>query len=120
MIPGICTKCGKEGMVQNHHWHGYGEEHKDDVALYCQSCDQKAHNKAKKEGKCTLSSDESHKKSRSSYNRRNYIKYTLSEQTLSTNIALRERIRYNKNIDSIAYECEFTGYHGNKLYYINA
>ncbi len=119
MKTGYCTKCGKYGIVRMHHWKGYSDEHKDDVMPYCQSCDQKAHYTAKKNGLCTLSSYESHKKSRNSYNRRHIIKYTISENSVYPNIAIRERIYYNTSTQSTTSTYEFVGYHGTKLKHIH-
>ena len=51
---GLCQKCGETKIVQDHHILGYNEDNKDYVVKYCNSCDQKAHLKARKEGKCNL------------------------------------------------------------------
>ena len=67
----MCQKCGKEAIVQDHHWKGYINGHEDDVAPYCQSCDVKAHINARKIGKCKLPSSITTKLTRNSCTRRN-------------------------------------------------
>ena len=58
MKQGICSKCGQNRKVVMHHPHGYDDEHDQDVKPYCISCHRKAHIKARKEGRCTLSPKE--------------------------------------------------------------
>ena len=109
---GICVKCGKETMVQDHHYKGYGT---DETAPYCQSCDRKAHNKARREGRCKLKSDESTKLSRYSYNRRSIYTKHLSSKTRLPNIQLSELVRINLNTNSLTFASGFRGQRGYQI-----
>jgi len=109
---GICSKCGKEKIVQDHHYRGYDT---DNVLPYCKSCDQKAHNKAKKEGRCKLTSEESHIKSTASYARRTWKSFTLSSKTLEPNVLLFEVLQLNLNTNNIVIWSGFSGNHLKKL-----
>ena len=66
---GICKKCGKETIVQDHHMKGYNT---DDVVPYCQSCDLIAHAQAKREGSYTLPSEETARSLMNIYSRRSW------------------------------------------------
>jgi hypothetical protein len=116
---GICQKCGEEKMVRDHHSKGYSEEHKDDVAPYCESCDQKAHINARKEGRCILSSKETSKKSNKSCTRRSCKRKALSSKTQMPYIRLLERIKFNINTDTIWINSYFEANHKKKIKYID-
>lgn len=111
----ICKRCGKLKIVQDHHLYGYNEEHKDDVAPYCQSCDMNAHFKAKKEGRCILKHDEVNIKSKNSYNRRSYKRIKITNETMMSNIQLLEFIQINLNTNHINISSFFHAQHGKKL-----
>lgn len=118
MKQGICTKCGKEGFVQKHHIHGYSEEHKDDVVDYCKSCDQKAHYKARREGRCNLSSHDSRRYSLNSYKRRNTKTIHISDDLLLPGVYLSETIIYNTTTWNPTSNTCFCAYHKQKIMYI--
>lgn len=82
---GICSKCGQLKPVVHHHYKGYGC---DETKLYCYSCDQKAHYKARKEGKCILSHDEAKQLSQKSSNNDRINKF-LSYIRIEDNISLK-------------------------------
>ncbi len=113
---GICSKCGIETVVQDHHYKGYDV---DDVLPYCKSCDTKAHNKARREGKCNLTGDESHKKSTASHAKRTWKSLTLSSKTLEPNTLLFEVLQLNLNTNNIVIWSGFSGNHHKKLKVIN-
>lgn len=112
---GICTKCGEYKIVQDHHVHGYGGDHKDTVVKYCNSCDQKAHFKARKEGKCNLTHADVNKLSRNSYSRRINQHIEISCETIIPYVVLREFIVYNKNTGTPACSTQFQAAGGKKL-----
>jgi len=114
---GICMCCNEYKLVQDHHWHGYTDKHKDDVIPYCQSCDLLAHNKAKKNGKCNLNHNEVKKKTHASCQRRNGRTKTFSE-TIIKNIQIFILIRVYKSTENININSCFVGNHGKKLYYM--
>jgi len=116
---GICSKCGKETTVRDHHIKGYGEENKDEVVPYCYSCDQKAHDKARREGRCTLPSKETNRLSANSCNRRSKKNKTISYETLMPNVRLFEQVRVNLNTGHINVVSYFTAHNGKKLKYID-
>jgi len=111
----ICQKCGQERIVRDHHIHGYGEEYKDEVAPYCLSCDLKAHNKARKEGRCILTSKESARATKNSYRRRSRKIITLSCETLLPNIQLYERLEIWTNTSEVSFNTCFRGNNGKHL-----
>ncbi len=106
-------------MVHDHHIYGYSEKHKDDVVPYCQSCDIKAHYKARKEGRCTLNGKESNRLSTRSYQRRSYKKKQLSGKTLMPYVRLFEQIRFNINTNTININSYFGTGTSKKLKYID-
>ncbi len=116
---GICSKCSEYKLVQDHHIKGYGEEHKDEVVPYCKSCDMKAHAKARREGRCNLTSEESNQLSKNSYNRRSRKTMDLSYETIGTNVRLRETLIINLNTKDIYIETHFIGSNKEKLKIIN-
>lgn len=118
---GICQKCGKETIVQDHHIYGYGDK-SDVVAPYCRSCDRKAHNKARIEGRCVLKSKDSIRLSTNSCHRRErkngiILMHTedLITQTLLPNIALYVGFVYNYKSKHMSFYSQFRGYHGYKI-----
>ena len=115
---GICQKCGEEKMVRDHHLKGYLGENKDEVVPYCYSCDRKAHNKARMEGRCKLPSKETKRLSENSCNRRSKIIKNLSRDTMLPNVRLLEQLRLNINTGTITVVSYFSGYHGKKIKYI--
>ena len=106
---GICVKCNKYKQLQNHHYKGYRTH---ETALYCSSCDKKAHLKARREGRCNLTSKETSKLSQSSLYR-TQIQMIVFEETLDTNIQLREQLTYNKFTGHITY-CSYFKTSGEK------
>lgn len=94
---GICHKCGQQKIVQDHHIKGYLGDNKDHVVKYCNTCDQLAHIKARKEGRCNLSHEDVNKLSRNSYSRRVNQHMEVSTETMMPYVALREFVVYNKN-----------------------
>ncbi|MFZ3166392.1 MAG: hypothetical protein WA130_02170 [Candidatus Methanoperedens sp.] len=112
---GICQKCGKETIVRDHHIIGYLGENKDIIAPYCFSCDRKAHNKAKKSGKCNLTEKETYRLSSNSSQRRYRKTFSLSHKTLEPNVLLRERLSININTNTININSCFEGTAGKKL-----
>lgn len=115
----ICQKCGKEKIVRDHHLNGYEKLHKDEVAPYCYSCDLKAHNNARKEGRCTLTSKEIQRLSMNSSMRRAHRHFSLSSKTLAANVQLRELLDLNVNTGLICINTYFSAYNGKKLKYID-
>ncbi len=109
---GFCYKCGEYKEVRDHHAYGYET---DETLPYCQSCDRKAHNKARREGRCNLSGEESHKKTSNSYQRRSTKHMKLSSETVSPNIQLFQKLRINLNTGTITISSCFSGNNGNKL-----
>ena len=116
---GICSKCGEEKIVRDHHIHGYGEENKDVTVPYCYSCDRKAHAKAKKEGRCILTSEETKRLSVNSCNRRSRKTKNISCETLIPNVCLLENVQVNLNTGHINILSNFTASNGKKLKYID-
>lgn len=115
---GVCEKCGETKNVRNHHIKGYGEENKDYVVKYCNICDQKAHQKAREEGRCNLSHEEVCKLSQNSYARRTHQTINISCDTLMPYVYLRELIVYNINTGKPTCETIFQANGGRKLLYI--
>lgn len=116
---GLCVKCGEKRQVRDHHINGYSESHKDEVVPYCRKCDTKAHNKARREGRCGLTHEEVDILSNRSYTRRSVKTISLSSITVGKNIQLREILHINKNTGNIALSSYFSsGYH-TKLCVIN-
>ncbi len=111
---GVRQKCGKVKMVRDHHAKGYQLENRDSVVPYCRSCDRQAHKKARSEGRCILSSNETHKLSSKSYIRRSK-KQKHFFTTIAPNIQLRERVTVNKNTGTISVSSGFHAEHGYKL-----
>lgn len=109
---GICYKCGKYKEVRDHHAYGYET---DETVPYCNSCDQKAHNKARKEGKCNLTNIESEQKSNNSYHRRSTKRKSLSSETVTPNVVLFEELQINLNTGTVTISSCFSGNHGHKL-----
>ncbi|MFZ3166340.1 MAG: hypothetical protein WA130_01910 [Candidatus Methanoperedens sp.] len=109
---GICSKCGEYRLVQDHHYKGYKS---DEVKPYCLSCDWKAHNKARKEGRCKLSGWESNRLSTLSSNRRSHKTFNLSWNMLEEHIQLKERIFVNLNNGNIIFDSCFVGTNHIKL-----
>jgi len=116
---GICKKCGEEKMVQDHHIHGYGEEHKDVTAPYCESCDKKAHYKARKEGKCILPSDETTRLSHNSCLRRSRKTKMISSESMMPSVRLFEQIYLNVNTGNVTIGSSFAASNGKKIKYID-
>ena len=116
---GICKKCGEEKMVRDHHIKGYCEENKDEVVPYCQSCDLKAHAKARREGRCVLTHKEAHIKSQASCQRRSRKTKTISSETLMPNVRLFENVQINLNTGHINVVSYFKANNGKKIKYIN-
>ena len=87
---GICYKCREYKMVRDHHYKGYNEEYLDETAPYCYSCDRKAHIRARKEGRCLLSSNETHRLSNKAHTR----KY-------ERRIDVKERRKKHRNIPEV-------------------
>ena len=121
---GICKKCGEYKMVQDHHSKGYLPPYEDFTEPYCQSCDQKAHYKAKRNGRCKLNPLETNKLSINSYSRRAHAlgikkqrKITFLE-TIFKNILLFEELIYNESNGNIYVSSYFQGCH-KKLKVIN-
>ena len=115
---GVCQKCGKETTVRDHHLYGYDKEHKDEVAPYCASCDQKAHNKARREGRCILSGKETTRYSTNSYKRRSLKRKILSRSTLMPDVQLLEHLYINMNTGTIVIGTGFTANNRRKIKYI--
>jgi hypothetical protein len=113
---GICSKCGKEILVRDHHYKGYKT---DEVKPYCISCDNKAHNNARKEGRCKLTSKESRKASTQSAQRRSYKSFLLEWETLEPNICLQTDCRININTNTLTFSSRFRGHNKTKLKSIN-
>lgn len=112
---GICQKCGKETTVQDHHYKGYGKEYKDEVVPYCQSCDMKAHNKARKKGTCILNTTDRRRKTKGSYRRRSSKKFELTYETIGINMQLVEFVELNLNTGHVGIYSYFRGSNKNKL-----
>ncbi len=111
---GKCLKCNQEKMVRDHHLKGYLESNKDYVVPYCGSCDRKAHNKARKNGKCNFNSSEVTKLSQSSLRRRSYKKKHFNT-IIEPNIGVHETIQININTRTITISSWFAGDHGAML-----
>jgi len=115
---GICQKCGEEKIVRDHHIHGYSIENKDEVVPYCNSCDQKAHRKARREGRCILTGKETTRLSTNSCLRRSLKTKMISYETLMPNVRLFEQVRVNLNNGNVTVGSCFSAGHGKKLKYI--
>jgi len=113
---GICQKCGEEKIVQDHHYKGY---YTDEVAPFCQSCDQKAHFRARKEGRCNLTKDEIRRFSTVSSYKRSIKNFILSTETVEPFIQLREQLQLNLNTGHIYINSYFAGNHGKKIKFID-
>lgn len=113
---GMCWKCLEHTIVRDHHVYGYDT---DETLPYCESCDRKAHNKARREGRCHLSSEDTNRKSISSYCRRSVKYKALSFETLSPNVVLFEELAMNLNTGTITVSSIFRGNNGHKLKVIN-
>ena len=108
---GTCCKCGKVGIIQDHHWKGYSEEHKDNVMPYCHSCDLRAHAKARREGQCKLPHEKVNVLSKNSYRRRNEERIEFWE-VVGTNALFQECIIFNKSNGNVYVTSRFLGNHG--------
>lgn len=117
MKKGVCRKCGKVREVQNHHINGYSGNHKDEIAPYCRSCDLKAHQKARREGRCKLPSKITKQLSKNSYKRRTY-RHILFTETMMPNVQLQEHLEYNETTGELTYSAYFNAYHGKNLKYM--
>jgi hypothetical protein len=111
---GTCQKCGQEKMVQDHHINGYANK-SDVVAPYCQSCDQRAHAKARREGRCMFTTEETYRLSSQSSKRRSHHHEGLIQQTLVPNIRLYVGYQYNYNNGTFSFFSGFYGHHGYKI-----
>jgi len=117
---GICFKCKEEKIVRDHHIKGYLGDNKDTVVPYCYSCDIKAHNEARKNGKCKLLPKESTRLSVNSCNRRTtrVMDITMlgsAEKAPGKNVCLYEHVKYNLNTGHVSFSIGFRGNHGYKL-----
>lgn len=101
-------------MVRDHHIKGYSQAHKDEIVPYCRSCDRKAHDNARREGKCKLTHTESHRLSLRSCLRRS-IKEKPFWTTIAPNIRLYEQIRINLNTGHIYIRSGFLGDHNQHI-----
>jgi len=108
---GYCIKCGQFRQLQNHHYKGYDT---DETALYCMSCDQKAHNKARREGRCNLTSKEVQKLSTAS-GCRIRIKRIYFDERITNNIYLHEHLQYNTFTGTVSWTSGFVARNGIKL-----
>ncbi len=115
---GMCWKCLEWKEVRDHHAYGYET---DETKPYCRSCDRKAHNKDRREGRCSLTGIESHRKSIRSRIRRLRIcgiKQMISfRETVLPNIQLYEHLEVNLNTRTVTIISGFLGNH-KKLYVI--
>jgi len=102
---GICSKCGKEGVVRQHHYKGYTT---DETTPYCLSCDFKAHNKARRDGRCILSGKESKLLSDKSSGKRNKKIKMLFSYTPEKHSCVKVSIIVNKN--TLNYTLNSTNY----------
>ncbi len=93
-------------MVQDHHIKGYFGENKDLVAPYCKSCDRKAHDKARKEGRCKLTHAEANKLSTAS-NRRRTIKQKIFATTVAPWVEALTTIAVNTSTGHVAITSRF-------------
>ena len=116
MAIGICFKCGNEREVRQHHYKGYIT---DETKPYCFSCDRKAHNKARKEGKCKLTPKEVNRLSIISSHLRNNLVLNVSQETLIPNVRLIEQIQYGINTGSVYCNTYFCVGHNKRLYEVN-
>lgn len=108
---GMCWKCLEWKEVRDHHAYGYET---DETKPYCYSCDYKAHNKARRESRCNLTSDESNRESVNSYSRRSQ-KHLFFRETLAPNIRLYEQVAVNVNTGTITVNSDFLSGNGKKL-----
>lgn len=106
-------------MVQDHHSKGYLPPFQDFVEPYCKSCDWKAHDKARKDGKCNLTHTEAQKFSIASSDKRNRVKKSLFSKTVTRNIRLKINLEYRKGTDDIKIYSGFVCTVGLKLKYID-
>ena len=113
---GICYRCGKYKTVRDHHYKGYDSEK---IAPYCYSCDRKAHDKAREEGRCNMGLRERQRKSINSCVKRTIKQIKLSSKTISPNIQLFEQLQLNLNTETIMINSYFSGSNGHKLKVIN-
>jgi len=116
---GICQKCGEEKTVGDHHIKGYGIENKDEVVPYCYSCDRKAHNKARREGKCKLPGEETTRLSTNSCMRRSRKIKMISYETMMPNVRLFEQVHVNLNTGHISVVSYFAASNRKKIKYID-
>jgi len=95
---GICYKCKQEKLVRDHHYKGYDIE---ETKPYCYSCDQKAHQKAREEGRCILSTNETKRLSNNSSHKRSRKIICLSNESILPYIRLEEIITINTQTNNI-------------------
>ena len=114
---GFCYKCGEYKIVRDHHAFGYET---DETVPYCVDCDRKAHNKARKEGRCNLSSEETSRKSKNSYDRRSRKWKLLSSKSLASNVQLFEELAINLNTGTVSIHSRFVGINHHKLKIIDS
>jgi len=94
---GICSKCGKNGVVQQHHYKGYVT---DDTIPYCRSCDSLAHRKARNEGRCLLTYTEMRKASMKSSNKE-IMKRSIFTYSPDQYVQIYTRLFYNNRTGTI-------------------
>ena len=94
---GTCSKCGQLKTVVQHHYKGYNT---DETKPYCYSCDQKAHYKARSEGKCLLTHKEAGLLSKISSNKARAFKF-LDYMRVESNISIKTVLSINTRTNTI-------------------
>lgn len=115
VLYGICAKCGEYKEVRSHHYKGYDS---DETIPYCRSCDRKAHDKARKNGRCKLTHDEANRLSIKSCRKRCIRKIGFNE-TMMPNVRYCEDFHYNINTDALSIACYFSANNGRSIFYLN-
>jgi hypothetical protein len=98
---GTCAKCGETKEVGQHHLKGYLGENINVTAPYCQSCDKKAHWKARKDGRCVLTGKETSRLSKLSYVHRNIKQRVIYKEVIDIFSYISINLSYNLHTNTI-------------------
>jgi len=112
-----CFKCGTAGSLIVHHLSYKPEK----TVLCCVSCHVKIHRMLRKEHRCPLSVEETHRISTISSHKR-YHKRLMKKLTFHTSYGHRirflESLQYNSYTGCVSYSAYFNGDNGKTLHYL--
>jgi hypothetical protein len=115
---GTRNKCKQIKEVREHHIKGYLGENVNITLPYCRSCDRLAHEQAKKQGNCFLTSKEVSRLSKKSTHNRNTTRKSILRERVDKNVTLNIEIYHWKNTQHLTIQSWFTANGGKKLIYV--